>query len=228
MFRRFVSIPFYENEERQAIAARRLTVLIDSICLHRTRDLLHLPKPKETICAVTFSAAEREQYEQSVKTMNRALRIRPGKSNGIDGFGMFIIQLQLRILCNFGTFQHRLAWQRRAWLEEKEDTISSIGPTGELPCSICRQVMPMSTSSNIYRTYADRCPHVLCTECLQEHAPESLSEPAVTGCPMCSRKAHGDRNAITTDDLYFQPGGFSSKIRKLVEDVNVNLSEMKR
>ena len=119
MFRRFISTPFYESEERRAVATRCLAVLIDSLCLRRTRDVLNLPKPQEKVCPVQFSAEELEQYEQSVKTMNRALRVRPGRSTSIDGFGMFIIQLQLRILCNHGTFQHRLAWQRRAWLEEK-------------------------------------------------------------------------------------------------------------
>jgi SWI/SNF-related matrix-associated actin-dependent regulator of chromatin subfamily A3 len=223
MFRRFISTPFYESEERRAIAAKRLTVLIDSLCLRRTRDLLNLPKPKESICGVGFSDEEREKYEQSVKTMNRTLRVRPGK--GVDGFGMFIIQLQLRILCNHGTFQHRLAWKRRAWLEEKEDAISSIGSTGELHCSVCKQVMPMSTSSNIYRTYL--CPHVLCTECLQEHAPESLSGLSTAGCPICSRKAGRDQAAVP-DDLYFQRGGYSSKMQKLVEDVKVNLGQTKR
>jgi SWI/SNF-related matrix-associated actin-dependent regulator of chromatin subfamily A3 len=225
MFRRFISTPFYESEERRAVATRCLAVLIDSLCLRRTRDVLNLPKPQEKTCPVQFSAEELEQYEQSVKTMNRALRVRPGRSTSIDGFGMFIIQLQLRILCNHGTFQHRLAWQRRAWLEEKEDAVSL---TGDIRCSICRQFMPISTSRNIYRTYTNGCPHVLCTECLQEHAPESLSEHAVISCPMCSAKADPDRGASLPDELYFQPGGRSSKMQKLVEDVQVNLGQTKR
>jgi hypothetical protein len=223
MFRRFISTPFYESKERRAIAARHLTVLIDSLCLRRTRDVLNLPKPQEKTCAVQFSAPELEQYEQSVKTMNRALRVRPGKSSGVDGFGMFIIQLQLRILCNHGTFQHRLAWRRRAWLEEKEDAVSS---SGDLRCSLCRQVMPMSTSSNIYRTYADRCPHVMCTECLQEHDPESLSQ-AVSSCPICSSRTETGAGGLS-DEMYFQPGGQSSKMQRLVADVKANLRKTKR
>src|SRR5580700_441062 len=38
MFRRFVTIPFDESEERQAVATQNLTLLLDSLCLRRSKD----------------------------------------------------------------------------------------------------------------------------------------------------------------------------------------------
>jgi len=145
---------------------------------------------------------------------------------------MFHIQLQLRILCNHGTFQHRLAWRGRNFLQEKEDAICSISATGGLSCSACRQNMPMSTSSNIYRTYADQCPHVLCSECIEEHELSGTGrEVSVTRCPICEitkRIARdGSSEELHGSALEFQERGFSTKMEALVTDVAENLASTK-
>lgn len=154
MFRRYVTIPFDEGEERRTVATRNLTLLLDSLCLRRSRDLLHLPEPQDRVRIIDFSKEERDQYEQTKKIMNRALRQRAGESYSKSIFGMFQVQLQLRILCNHGTYQHLFSWTRRSLLDEKEDALCLIGSSGEVNCSACREPMPILGSNNVYRTYA--------------------------------------------------------------------------
>lgn len=57
-FRQFVVNPFLEEGERRVIASERLSLLLDSVCLRRTRDLLYLPDPRGIIRSVEFSSEE--------------------------------------------------------------------------------------------------------------------------------------------------------------------------
>jgi len=231
MFRRFITIPFDESEERRAVATRNLTLLIDSLCLRRSRELLHLPEPKQIVHVVEFSKKEREQYEQTKKIMNRALRERAGESYSKSTFGLFQVQLQLRILCNHGTYQHSFSWTKRSLLDEREDALCSIGGTSEVNCSACRQKMPIIGSNSVYRTYKDTCSHVLCSECLDENEQISDNGDEIPNCPLCA--ISGVPLGISPgvegqNDSYLRMEGESSKMDALIQDVKQDLWRTKR
>lgn len=237
-FRRFIAIPFDESQERRTIASQRLTLLLDSVCLRRTKDLLDLPELQGRTRMLEFSKEERDQYEQTKKVMVRAIRQRAGESDRKRMFGMFQAQLQLRILCNHGTFQHRFSWTKRSLIDEREDALCSIGRNGEINCSACRQSMPILGSNNVYRTYTENCAHVLCSECLDENAQNSDDEGKVAPkCPLCSSVGvpvagpefeckYSSRDGQPDD--YFRPQGHSSKMTALISDVRENVWETKR
>lgn len=235
-FRRYIAIPFDEGDERRAIASRRLGLLLDSLCLRRTRDLLHLPERQDRTQTLEFSKEERDQYEQTKKIMIRAIRQRAGEFNRKSMFGMFQAQLQLRILCNHGSFQHSFSWAKRSLLNEREDMLCSVGQNGEINCSSCRQSMPILGSNNVYRTYTENCAHVLCSECLDENEEEGEEKGDwPLRCPLCfpiggplpaTKVEYSSREG--RNDNYFCPQGHSSKIAALIKDVLENLWESKR
>jgi len=226
MFRRFVSIPFDENEERRAGATRNLTLLLDSLCLRRSRELLYLPAPREYDRLLEFSPEERDQYDNTVKVMNRTLRQRVSEHQTNNVFGMFQIQLQLRILCNHGTYQHAFSWNRRSLLDEREDALCSVGDMGHVNCSACRQSMPLHGSNNVYRKGNDRCKHILCSECLYENE-ESIGQ--AHGCPICvmtgvlSNSKGASAGLGGTEDSYLKDSGFSTKMNALLQDIKHDL-----
>ncbi|KAL5330617.1 hypothetical protein ACEPPN_000136 [Leptodophora sp. 'Broadleaf-Isolate-01'] len=231
MFRRFVSIPFDESEERRVIATRNLTLLLDSLCLRRSRELLHLPPPRNMDRILEFSPAERDQYDTTMKIMNRTLRQRVSEHQANNIFGMFQIQLQLRILCNHGTYQHAFSWNRRSLLDEREDALCAIGDSGQVNCSACRQSMPLLGSNNIYRKGNEGCKHVLCSECLSENEERGGDTP---GCPLCAitgvfKMPKGSRSGLgDTDDSYLRQDGFSIKMVALMKDIKQDLWITKR
>ncbi|KAK2786144.1 hypothetical protein FQN53_006906 [Emmonsiellopsis sp. PD_33] len=92
-FRKFIVLPFDESADRRVIASKRLGMLIDSLCLRRTKEILHLPEPKRRIRWITFSDEERQQYEQTKKIMTRAIRQQAGDEKN-NVFGVFQAQLQ--------------------------------------------------------------------------------------------------------------------------------------
>ncbi|KAH7333142.1 putative helicase [Rhexocercosporidium sp. MPI-PUGE-AT-0058] len=226
MFRRFVSIPFDESEERRVVATRNLTLLLDSLCLRRSRELLNLPPPRNRDQILDFSPAERDQYDKTMKAMNRTLRHRVSESQANNIFGMFQIQLQLRILCNHGTYQHAFSWNRRSLLDEREDALCAIGDSGQVNCSACRQSMPLLGSNNVYRKGNEGCRHVLCSECLSEDEERTGDTHR---CPLCAttgvfKTSKSSRSGLgETDDSYLKQDGFSTKMVALIQDIKQDL-----
>jgi SWI/SNF-related matrix-associated actin-dependent regulator of chromatin subfamily A3 len=238
VFRKFIVLPFDESEESRTIAARKLGLLLDSLCLRRMTDLLNLPDRQERIRLLELSIQERDQYEKTKAIMIRAVRQRAGEFDRHSMFGMFQAQLQLRILCNHGTFQHSFSWAKRSLLNEREDALCAIGQNGEISCSLCRQAMPILGSNKVHRGYAESCAHVLCEDCLEESAQERENAGNQLGqCPLCVPLGMST-TAVQVDDTYskkgvaeddyFRPSGHSSKISALTADVREGLMENKR
>lgn len=236
-FKRFISTPFEESEERRATASHSLTLLLDSLCLRRTKDLLHLPDRVDKVRELEFTVQERAQYDQTKSTMNRALRQRVGDSFVKSRFGMFQVQLQLRILCNHGTFQHPFSWARRSLMDEREDALCTIGNLREVKCSACRQCMPILESSSIYRTDNANCGHMICVECLGYGLENTGSTKSLGHCPLClpggslntgGKSRNKAINGGSHEENYFQPGGHSSKMDALIADVRQDLGTTKR
>ncbi|KAF2658988.1 hypothetical protein K491DRAFT_224216 [Lophiostoma macrostomum CBS 122681] len=244
-FRKFIAIPFDEGPKRRELAIERFTRLLDSLCLRRTKDRLHLPEQLDKIRKIDFSQEEELQYEQTKKTMFRAVRNQGSVFDHQSTLGMFQVQLQLRILCNHGTFQHPFSWSRRKMhlLDEQEDMENSIGTEGEVTCSGCRQPMPIFGDGSTYKRYDLHCKHVLCFECLEESIPgttnheASGAEKLPTQCPLCAAlwgsmhgtiPSHSQRSGHHAEhDSYFRSEGRSSKMEALMADVQTDLLSTK-
>jgi SWI/SNF-related matrix-associated actin-dependent regulator of chromatin subfamily A3 len=234
-FRKYICVPFDEGGKRRDLAIERFTRLLDSLCLRRTKDLLHLPEQHARVRKLEFSHEERMQYEQTKKIMLRAAKNQVGGFDQKSTLGLFQVQLQLRILCNHGTYQQPFSWNRRKMhlIDEREAMNASLGRDGEATCSACKQTMPLIGAGSMFRRFDEHCRHVLCSECMEESTPE-LRPGTSTSCPLCPSiwKMH-PRSSNSThfqqeDDKYFRAQGKSSKIEALMKDVIVDIDSSKR
>lgn len=146
---------------------------------------------------------------------------------------MFQVQLQLRILCNHGTWQQPFSWNRRKLhlLDEREAVEASLGREGEITCSACRQTMPLFGTGSTFQRYED-CRHVLCSECVEEGVPQS-QEALQLRCPLCSSlwaasTANHRSKQTSQEDMYFRAEGRSSKMETLMADVMTDIWTTKR
>lgn len=232
MFRKFVTQPFDESEERRAVAIQNLTLLLDSLCLRRTRELLHLPDPQERVIVLEFSKEERNLYDDMKKIMNRTLRQKAGESYTKNIFGLFQIQLQLRILCNHGTYQRPYSWARRSLLDEREAALCLVGSNMEVVCTICRQPIPILHSNRAYQKDSKSCAHVLCSECMDDNKQvNGGTGNEVMQCPLCSIsgvRITGSRAGPLPDDAYLKAEGHSSKMEALMAHIKDDLWNSKR
>ncbi|KAF9695170.1 hypothetical protein EKO04_006891 [Ascochyta lentis] len=233
-FKKSVAVPFEEGGKRQQLAIDRFTQLFDSMCLRRAKDLLHLPDPESRIHKITLSSEERTQYEQTRKIMFRAVKNQVDVFDRNSTLGMFQIQLQLRILCNHGTWQQLFSWGRRKLylLDEREAKDADVGSDGEATCSACRQTMPLFGIGSMFRRYEENCRHVLCSECL-EQSTEGDEDHLPTSCPLCTSLWNSSKNVRrpkgqSQEDMYFRANGKSSKMEALISDVMEDISTTKR
>ncbi|KAI1422037.1 SNF2 family N-terminal domain-containing protein [Xylaria sp. FL1777] len=238
VFRKWIEAPFEQNVEDPTVVKNRLVILLEALCLRRTTEIIKLPGLREHIRTLEFSPAEREQYEKTKKILMRIIRHRVGEVEKSSKFGLFQANLQMRILCNHGTFQKPFSWHRRSYQDEREAIVCALGQNGEITCSGCQQPMPILGSSRLGNGFHEQCAHVLCSECIEESStPDTGTQ--TQHCPVCVRwrtyvRVEGSvdvamadapaKKAIDDDDnYYFNAEGHSTKMRALIEDVNKDL-----
>lgn len=233
-FKKAISVPFAEGGKRRALSIERFTCLLDSMCLRRTKDLLHLPDPESRVHRIMLSANERAQYEQTSKIMFRTVKNQVEKIDRKSTLSQFQIQLQLRIICNHGTWQQPFSWSRRKLylLDEREARDIDLGSQGEATCSACRQTMPLFGLGSTFRRYQENCRHTLCSECL-EQSSETTEDHLATSCPLCSSlwrsfKYPQRQKGQSQEDMYFRADGKSSKMEALMSDVMKDITVTKR
>ncbi|KAH8689021.1 putative helicase [Talaromyces proteolyticus] len=220
-FRHWIATPFQEKARRHQ-AIERLVFLLDSMCLRRTIDRIDLPGHRECIREVVFSPEEREQYVDTWQTMRRIFDQQAGQySHQEASFRMLQVHLELRSLCNHGTYQPQFSWAKRySLLDDENNSLCSLTRTSMTRCLYCRNPMPI-TPRNQRSQYIEQCSHALCSECLQV-TNKQLGPMEEVHCPLCkslrTKTTAGDTNG------YFKTIGRSTKLEILVSDVQDNLA----
>ncbi|OHE92071.1 SNF2 family domain-containing protein [Colletotrichum orchidophilum] len=192
-FRRYIEVPFDQSVDNLQKVKERLITLLESLCLRRTKNILHLPGLSERVIELDFSPEEREQYDKTKKILMRIIKQKVGEIEKSSKFGLFQANLQMRILCNHGTFQKPFSWGRRSYrlyrLDEREAAVSALGQNAEITCDGCRQPMPILGSGRLRNEFDEQCAHVFCSECLEDSDLSSASTPALGShgrhCPAC-------------------------------------------
>ncbi|KAK6207682.1 heterokaryon incompatibility protein (SNF2 family domain-containing protein) [Colletotrichum tabaci] len=214
MFRRYIEVPFEQNGDARKIK-ERLILLLDSLCLRRTKELLALPGLEERVKELAFTPAEREQYDKTKRILMRTIKQKVGEVEKSSKFGLFQANLQMRILCNHGTYQKPFSWSRRSHrlsrLEEREAAVSALGRNAEITCDGCHQPMPILGSSRLRNEAEEQCAHVLCSECLEESDMSAPGGPTRRRhCPVCENWM---RTAARSQQAAAAPAATSPLIR---------------
>lgn len=254
IFRQYIVTPYGEGGDKRRLACDRLVLLLDSLCLRRTKERLHLPGRQDRLVEIFLTEAERKQYDITKRAMNRVIRERTGTNEPHSrAFSMFQAILHLRILCNHGTFQQFFSWSKVSLRDMREAAVSALGQNSETSCSACRLPTHVLGSNRIHNTFLEQCSHVLCSDCLEDSENSYGSVVSGRHCPLCERLGRiprmaklskcvddslpgnherqpesSDNLAEEVDDGYFQSNGFSSKMEALIRDVRHDLWSTKR
>ena len=239
VFRSCVASPF-EDSTRKRLGIEKLTRLLDALCLRRTIDSVGVPGQKERTRTIEFTAEERNEYNDVKQRMYNSLTQQANERwSPKTVSGMFQVYLQLRILCNHGTYQQRFSWAKNDLLDTEEDAVCSLTRDSFNRCSACRAPLPVLLRDERPK-YVERCNHVFCTPCAEDTAKRSDSN-GPDHCPICqsiggpsiplqldrqplSVPAGLTSEARTVD--HFRPAGRSSKIEALVSDVQNDLENV--
>ena len=241
IFRSSVASPF-EDSARRRQGIEKLTLLLDALCLRRTIDTVGVPGQQERTRSIEFTPEERSQYDDVKQAMYKSLTQQANERwNPKNISGMFQIYLQLRILCNHGTYQQRYSWAKNDLLDAEEDAICSLTRDSFNRCSACRSPLPVLFRDRRPK-YVEQCNHVLCVPCIEDTTKQSKTN-MLEHCPLCQplggppiplQLDHRQSSIPTSFSSqsrtidYFRAGGRSSKIDKLVADVQAEFESSKR
>jgi hypothetical protein len=235
-FRKHIILPFSDDI---TAASRRVALLLDSICLRRTQELLYLPQVSEKHHYIELQESERRQYDQTLADMACLIKgktsLGPEKRNG---FGIFQAQLQLRLLCNHGTFQKPFkSNDHRDKKAEREDFLYSLGSNAQITCSLCGIPIPAFDLLGGSDSYNHPCGHKLCQECiLQNDEAVAFQENRflTRPCPLCKGTIEASHCPgtqsfpVELDGSHFNPEGYSSKMNALIQDLEKSPRGTKR
>jgi SWI/SNF-related matrix-associated actin-dependent regulator of chromatin subfamily A3 len=229
VFRKYVVTPFWHD---QSDAKDKLSLLLNSVCIRRKIERLKLPAVEHICRRVELSKEERLQYTQTLESMSWRLTHGSREKYSETPFGKFQIQLQLRRLCNHGTFQKPFASGQDDLQTQSEDIVSWIGKDGELRCSRCNEkTLVLATNCTVSRDLP--CKHILCNGCIGELSDDSVEAASGVDCSYCFASSENvGRPSSQKADLLrhrrdFNESGYSSKMEQLMKDVGARLAETK-
>ncbi|KAK0747369.1 SNF2 family N-terminal domain-containing protein [Apiosordaria backusii] len=230
IFRNKIVAPFLSDTDME-VAPRQFTLLLDAICLRRPKHMLNLPQIKELPRYIELSEEERHRYDKTLEDMTHWIKEKASRhADRQDHFGIFQAQLQLRLVCNHGTFQKAFRrYGRRDRRLEREEFLYALGRSANVDCSSCGITMPaFDALEPEIRRFDHDCGHVICQDCFQ-FQNASHDSTSATSCSFCYRAANRRvvsaaqecQNTSREDepDAYFHRVGFSSKMDALMKDL---------
>jgi len=230
-------VPFAEDISS---ASKKFAFLLDCVCLRRSQELLHLPDITESYHYVTLSDQERKQYDETLALMAKLIREKASRKAGHrDPFGIFQAQLQLRLLCNHGTFQKPFKGRsQRDKKVEREDFLYSLGKNSESICAMCGIPIPVFDLVGDLGSSGHSCQHKLCQECMSLNRDGStLDDVSTESCSLCNMSIgqihetefqEPSNQPENKNEEYFRRSGFSSKMNALLEDLQRQPSGARR
>lgn len=219
-----------------------LRLLLDSICLRRTKMLLDLPTLNDQDRFLHFSKEERTLYESTQETIAQAMKQQVMTEKSSKAYlGIFQLQLQLRRICNHGTFLSTSISEDIPF--DPAEAIAVLHNTTDATCAYCGLESSNMTGVKKRHGYLTTCGHLLCSKCVPrfEVALSTLEESNDLQCPLCPKKitknyllqskARSKMGDIVSEKdphaAEFDNKGLSTKVSKLIEDLEENISKGK-
>ena len=222
-FRKFISSPSTSDSRERF---KNLRLLLGSICLRRTRELLGLPDPKPQLRQLEFSPSERHEYEEIHQQCRRKIDMAvSGHGKGKLNSTVLESLLKLRLFCNNGTPRRDTGTVSPGNGMDPDEVLSYLQQSNEADCSYCFR--PVYSISDARDTdgglLVPGCLHLVCRSCIPQYHAEGSR---------CPRHAAGDaersidfRIAPSDDTLLAAQSRYPSKLLAFLDDISKQLSQ---
>lgn len=165
---------------------QNLRLLLGSICLRRTRELLGLPDPKPQLRRLEFSPSERDKYDEiQIQCRQEIDKAVSGHGNAKLNSTVLESLLRLRLFCNNGAPRPDTGSVSPVRGLDPDEILSYLQQIGETGCIYCPQtIYTISDSPNTGGGHViPGCLHLVCSTCMSEFR---------AGGSRCTRHALGD------------------------------------
>lgn len=180
----FLKVPILENAPtfrkyitNQLAANSRglfssLRMLLGTICLRRTRELLNLPEPVPQIRKLCLTPSEQAEYEDMVLDCRKAIDMAvSGHRKSRLNSTMLESLLKLRLFCNNGNSNRNLQIGPTGLPTDADEALSYLQQNDQATCIYCTG--PIYSINNARGTdggtWILTCSHLVCRGCLPQH-----------------------------------------------------------
>ncbi|VBB81747.1 Putative protein of unknown function [Podospora comata] len=203
---------------------KNLRVLLGSICLRRTRDILGLPDPEPKLRDVELTPAERREYK-NIEQQCRCEIDRAVSGHGRGKLNSTVLEslLKLRLFCNNGIPKRESGTASPMPQMDMDEVLSYLQQNNEADCSFCfRQVYSINDRPDTDGgLLLPDCLHLVCRTCMpQYHAAGSQ-------CPLhpVGQVQHSLPLGNPSHTTPKMPTQYPSKLLALLKDISMHLSQ---
>jgi SWI/SNF-related matrix-associated actin-dependent regulator of chromatin subfamily A3 len=208
-------------------------VLLGSVCLRRTRELLDLPDPIPELRKLRFSHAEREEYNDIQQQCRREIDMAvSGHGKGKLNSTVLESLLKLRLFCNNGISKLETGRASQGNERDVDEALSYLQQSNEADCAYCFE--PVYSISEARDTdgglLIPSCLHLVCRGCMSQYHAEK------NRCPRCPAGSiqkfipflvQGASQAPDLDKATLLPtrGRYPTKLLAFLGDISLQLSQ---
>ncbi|KAL4936206.1 SNF2 family N-terminal domain-containing protein [Aspergillus oleicola] len=232
-FREHISRPMKKGH---AGGYSNLQILLQSICLRRTKASLNLPAPHIVSRELSISPAEESECHRIKQDTHIAIEtaVSEGRQREARRTVLTMI-LRLRLLCTYGTFYH--LWETsQGNTNSYEERLAMAQQENEAGCVECsRSITSLDDPTDPTSGTFPKCGHLLCLDCLGQatDVPQSSFKPstrkraATKVCSICGNKVCcGKAREKREEPIHLPPDlanlGYSSKLAGVVAEISQN------
>jgi SWI/SNF-related matrix-associated actin-dependent regulator of chromatin subfamily A3 len=220
-------------------------LLLRSLCLRRTNELLQLSKPVTRLYRLDLASVEDAAYAHVGEMYRQEIdRAASGQQPAEAYNGILQALLRLRLLCNHGTYENG-PWEfGAASPSEPEEALELLRQSDNASCAYCScDIAVIGKPNDPQSAQFTVCPHLLCSECLPQYEADVKSTRVgnKTQCPLCenvilgsflaSKEKRGRKlSACLAVPLasFGADCGYSTKLAALVQEIESQEESDKR
>ncbi|KAH7309718.1 SNF2 family N-terminal domain-containing protein [Stachybotrys elegans] len=233
---RFLRIPLLDNkpifrdqivkptEARQYHGIERLQVILRSICIRRTNQILNLPEPRIIERPVQFSSQEWEAYNQIGATAKEQMEDAIHGRSDEKAYSIMLRTLtRLRLFCNQGTLAGIPAFDQKSDVGD-ETLLTQLQQTDEAVCATCScDVLSVSRIDEAGSGTFNSHRQLLCFDCSVQNNETARPRERTSQSLRIRCKEVQQPQSIAflgiSDHLSMKSEGTSSKLRAVLEDL---------
>ncbi|CEN61887.1 hypothetical protein ASPCAL08534 [Aspergillus calidoustus] len=220
-------------EKGQEIGFANLRTLLRSICLRRTKEVLHFAEPSKVLREITLTPDEKCAYSRIVEDTNMEVEKAVCEGRHQDARRqVFKVILKLRRLCAYGTF-----YRPQEASNSQEELFALLQQSNTANCTTCScDVASIDDSSHPAFGAFTQCLHLLCADCNARYNEDMKQADVLTSnkkrrtkfiCPICGQNVTakggkgGDPATQPNDmDIDMIDNGYSAKLSCLLDDIS--------
>ncbi|KAF2647501.1 hypothetical protein K491DRAFT_699594 [Lophiostoma macrostomum CBS 122681] len=163
---------------------QNLGILLKTICLRRTRELLDLPEPVPQIRRIPLTPAERADYEDLLHQGQMQIDMAvSGRRKGRINSTVLEALLRLRLFCNNGKDSVDLHSSIHDLPEDPDEALTYLQQLNLNTCAYCSGTIYSLSESEDDESgiIIGKCAHLVCQSCLPQHRSQQKE------CPVCAK-----------------------------------------